>query len=98
MFNNEKLTQEAQDKVWKDRSAVFHAEKIKGGLLMLQGLDDKVVPPNQAEDMAKIMKENGADVKTVYFEGEGHGFRKADSRKRAVEEEEAWWKRLLVAA
>ena len=35
------------------------------------------------------MKENDADVKTVFFEGEGHGFRKADSRKRAVEEEEA---------
>jgi dipeptidyl aminopeptidase/acylaminoacyl peptidase len=96
MFKGHTITQEAQDKIWEEKSAVFHADKIKGALLLLQGLDDTVVPPNQAEDMAKIMNENGADVKTIFFEGEGHGFRKADSKKRVVEEEEAWWRRLLV--
>jgi hypothetical protein len=35
-------------------------------------------------------------VKTVFFEGEGYGFRKSSSRKRAVEEEEAWYRRFLV--
>ena len=64
-------------------------------LLMLQRLVDKLVPPSQAEAMAKIMEVNGADGKTFFFEVEGHGFKKPSSTKRALEEE-AWYKSLLV--
>lgn len=96
VFGDRTLTTEEEEKIWEERSAVFHADKIKAALLLLQGLDDKVVPPNQAEDMAKAIEENGGQVKTVFFESEGHGFRKASSKKRAVEEEEAWYRKFLV--
>ena len=97
MFGDRTLSPEEEDKIWEERSAVFHVDKIKTPLLLLQGLDDKVVPPNQAKDMAKAIQENGGEVKAVFFEGEGHGFRKASSRKRVVEEEEAWYRRFLIA-
>lgn len=96
VFGDRTPTPEEEDKTWAERSAVFHADRIKSALLLLQGWDDKIVPPNQAQDMEKAIKENGGEVKTVFFEGEGHGFRKASSRKRAVEEEEAWYRKFLI--
>ena len=85
-----------REKILYDRSPCHHAERIKSPLLLLQGLLDKVVPLDQALAMEKVLKEGGKDIKLVTFEGEGHGFRKEESIKRATEEEEQLWKRTLV--
>jgi dipeptidyl aminopeptidase/acylaminoacyl peptidase len=65
--------------VYRERSALYHADKISFPLLLLQGLDDKVVPPNQSELIVDTLRERGMPVAYVAFEGEGHGFRKAEN-------------------
>ncbi|KAL7412312.1 Alpha/Beta hydrolase protein [Mrakia frigida] len=68
-----------------DRSPVHFAEKITADLLILQGLDDKVVPPGQAQTMVKKIEDAGGKVEAVYYEGEGHGFRKSENIKDSIE-------------
>ena len=58
---------------------------ISRPLLLLQGLDDKVVPPAQSEVIVGALKEGGIPYAYIAFEGEGHGFRKAENIKRARE-------------
>lgn len=79
-------------KIYHDRSPIYMADKIKSPVLFLQGDIDKVVPPEQSESMYKILQDGGIKTKYVLFEGEGHGFRKAANIKRALEEEEAWYR------
>jgi dipeptidyl aminopeptidase/acylaminoacyl peptidase len=56
-------------------------------LILFQGLEDKVVPPNQAEMMADAVKSKGLPVALVEFEGEQHGFRQAENIRRALDGE-----------
>ena len=58
---------------------------MKVPVLLLQGLDDKVVPPSQAEVMVEALRRNGVPFAYIAFEGEGHGFRKAENIKRSYE-------------
>jgi dipeptidyl aminopeptidase/acylaminoacyl peptidase len=71
--------------LYRDRSPVTHADSISNPLLLLQGLDDKVVPPSQAEVIVDALKRRGIPYAYIAFEGEGHGFRKAENIKRASE-------------
>jgi dipeptidyl aminopeptidase/acylaminoacyl peptidase len=89
-------TDEEREKVYYERSPCLHASKIERPLLILQGDKDRVVPLNQAVEMESILKEKGADVKLVVFEGEGPGFQRGENIRRAIEEEEALWKRTLL--
>ena len=56
-------------------------------MIFFQGLDDKVVPPAQAEEMVAALRTQGIPVAYIAFEGEGHGFRKKESLQRALEAE-----------
>ncbi|KAI9817845.1 MAG: hypothetical protein M1827_000964 [Pycnora praestabilis] len=85
-----------KEKIYRDRSPLYHAGKITAPVLLLQGSEDKVVPPNQAREMEEIIKKNGGDAEVIVFEGEGHGFRQAANVKRSIEEEEKWWVRTLL--
>ena len=71
--------------LYRERSPVGHADSISRPLLLLQGLDDKVVPPSQSEAIVEALKRRGIPYAYVAFEGEGHGFRKAENVKRASE-------------
>jgi len=71
--------------LYRDRSPVAHADSISDPLLLLQGLDDKVVPPSQAEVIVEALKRRGIPYAYIAFAGEGHGFRKAENSKRASE-------------
>jgi dipeptidyl aminopeptidase/acylaminoacyl peptidase len=53
-------------------------------MIFFQGLDDKVVPPPQSEVMVEALRARGVPVAYVTLEGEGHGFRKADSIERTL--------------
>lgn len=89
-------SKEEQEAILSDRSPCLHADAIESPLLLLQGDIDRVVPLEQSAEMERILKEGGKDVKMVVFEGEGHGFKMRENLKRAIEEEEAMWKRTLL--
>ena len=69
---------------YRERSPISHADSISRPLLLLQGLDDKVVPPAQSEVIVKALEERGIPHAYIAFAGEGHGFRKAENQKRAL--------------
>ncbi|KZT00116.1 alpha/beta-hydrolase [Laetiporus sulphureus 93-53] len=73
--------------VYKDRSPIFHADQIKTPLLVLQGSDDAVVPPAQAKIIVDAITKRGGRVELHMFDGEGHGWRKAETIKEALERE-----------
>ena len=77
--------------VYLERSPIHHAEGLNCPVIFLQGLEDKVVPPNQAEMMVKLLEDKGIQVAYVAFPDEGHGFRKANNIIRAMESELAFY-------
>ncbi len=77
----------AAEPEWRRRSPINHIEGLNCPVVFFQGLDDRVVPPNQAEAMFAALRKKGIPVSYVPFEGEGHGFRKAENIKRALEGE-----------
>jgi dipeptidyl aminopeptidase/acylaminoacyl peptidase len=73
--------------LYLERSPIHHIEKLSSALILFQGLEDKIVLPNQAEMMFAAMRAKGLPVAYLPFEGEGHGFRQAATVKRALEAE-----------
>jgi dipeptidyl aminopeptidase/acylaminoacyl peptidase len=69
--------------LYRERSPVTHADRISKPLLLLQGLDDRVVPPSQAEAIIEALARNNVPYAYCAFDGEGHGFRGADAIRRA---------------
>jgi dipeptidyl aminopeptidase/acylaminoacyl peptidase len=80
---------------YRERSPIFHLEKFVRPVILLQGLEDKIVPPNQAELILNSLKKRGVPVAYVPFEGEQHGFRKAENIIRAQEAELYFYSRIL---
>ncbi len=81
--------------VYEARSPLFHAEQITAPVIFFQGLEDKIVLPNQAEMMVAKMKDNHIPVAYIAFEGEGHGFRQAKNIQRSTEAELYFYSRIL---
>lgn len=81
--------------VLRERSPLHHAAQLDCPVLFLQGLKDKVVPPDQAEAMAAALRERGVPVAHVTFEGERHGFRDAANVRTAIAAELAFYGRIL---
>lgn len=77
----------ARKDLYEARSPLNHASNISCPVIFFQGLDDKVVPPSQSELMLKALKNKGLPVAYLSFEGEQHGFRKADTIKACLESE-----------
>jgi dipeptidyl aminopeptidase/acylaminoacyl peptidase len=82
---------EAKD-VYRRRSPIHFTDRLSCPIILFQGLDDKVVPPNQSEMMAEAVRKKGLKVKYVTFEGEQHGFRKAENIITSLEEELAFYR------
>jgi dipeptidyl aminopeptidase/acylaminoacyl peptidase len=76
-----------QQKIYQQRSPIYHIDQLNCPVIFLQGLEDKVVPPNQAEMMVSSLKNKGIPVVYVKFPDEGHGFRKSENITRAIEAE-----------
>jgi dipeptidyl aminopeptidase/acylaminoacyl peptidase len=73
--------------IYRERSPIHFVDQISCPMIFFQGLEDKVVPPDQAELMVKALRERGLPVAYVPFEGEQHGFRRAENIKRSLEVE-----------
>ncbi|HCP00843.1 MAG: peptidase [Alphaproteobacteria bacterium] len=83
------------EQLYRDRSPIAHVDKFNCPVIFLQGSEDRVVPPNQAEAMVDALEERGIPVAYVLFENEGHGFRKAENVCRALECELAFYGRVF---
>ena len=73
--------------VYRARSPIHFVDRLACALILFQGLEDTVVPPNQSEMMANAVRAKGLPVAYLTFEGEQHGFRKADTIVRSLEAE-----------
>jgi dipeptidyl aminopeptidase/acylaminoacyl peptidase len=73
--------------IYRRRSPIHAADQLSCGVIFFQGLEDEVVPPDQAKIMVEALRDRGLPVAYVAFEGEQHGFRRAGSIRRALEAE-----------
>ena len=73
--------------VYRERSPIHFIDRLSCALILFQGLEDKVVPPDQSERMAHAVRAKGLPVAYLTFEGEQHGFRRADTIVRCLEAE-----------
>ncbi|MDA0786792.1 MAG: S9 family peptidase [Proteobacteria bacterium] len=83
------------EQLYRDRSPIEHVDALNCPVIFLQGEDDKVVPPNQAEAMVNALDQKGIPVAYILFEGEGHGFRKSENVCRALESELGFYGRIF---
>ena len=84
-----------QQAVYQQRSPIHFTDRLSCPLILFQGLEDKVVPPNQAELMAEALRKKGLPVAHVPFAGEQHGFRRAENIKRALDGELYFYSRIF---
>jgi dipeptidyl aminopeptidase/acylaminoacyl peptidase len=81
--------------VYRERSPIHFADRITTPMLVLQGADDEVVPPSQSELIVDALEERGIPHAYLLFEGEGHGFRKAENVVAALEAELSFYAQIL---
>ncbi len=81
--------------VYVVRSPIHFIDRLHAAVIFFQGLDDKIVLPNQAEIMVEELRKKGVPVAYVPFEGEGHGFRRADHIKKTLDAELYFYSRIF---
>ena len=77
--------------IYKARSPIHHVQGFTAPMIVLQGSDDAIVPPSQSRMIVDALKKSGIAVAYLEFEGEQHGFRRADNIIRALEAELAFY-------
>lgn len=77
----------AQIERYRERSPIRHLDSFDRPLIVFQGLEDKIVPPNQSEAIVEALKARGVPVAYLPFAGEQHGFRRSENQIRALEAE-----------
>jgi dipeptidyl aminopeptidase/acylaminoacyl peptidase len=80
---------------YEERSPIFHTDRLNTPLILFQGQEDEIVPPAQAERMADALRRKGVPFAYLAYEGEQHGFRKAENIKRTAEAELYFYGRIL---
>jgi dipeptidyl aminopeptidase/acylaminoacyl peptidase len=81
--------------VYVARSPIHHVDRLKCPVVFFQGLEDRIVPPNQAQAMVDALRRKQLPVAYVAFAGEQHGFRQADNIKRALDGEYLFFARVF---
>jgi dipeptidyl aminopeptidase/acylaminoacyl peptidase len=81
--------------LYRQRSAIHYVDQINCPVILFQGLEDKIVPPSQSETMFAAVRDKGLPTAYVPFEGEQHGFRKAENIQRALEGELYFYARIF---
>jgi dipeptidyl aminopeptidase/acylaminoacyl peptidase len=78
------------------RSPIHFTDQLSVAVIFLQGEEDSIVPPNQAEMMVNAIRRKGLPVEYLLFAGEQHGFRRAQNIKRALDAELSFYSSLMV--
>ncbi|GAA6615620.1 S9 family peptidase [Scytonema sp. NUACC26] len=84
-----------QRQLYQERSPIHFTERLACPAIFFQGLEDKIVLPNQSEAMVEALRRKGLPVAYVAFEGEQHGFRNAQNIKRALDGELYFYSRIF---
>lgn len=80
---------------YRERSPIHFVDRLSCPVIFFQGLEDRIVPPNQAEKMVQALREKGLPVAYVPFQGEQHGLRRAENIKRALDAELYFYSRIF---
>merc|ERR1711865_51796 len=83
------------ESIYEERSPIEHADQLACPILLLQGDEDKIVPPNQAKTMHEALKRKGIPTCLKIYEGEQHGFRKAANKEDALDSELSFYGRVF---
>ena len=81
--------------LYRARSPIHHVERLSCPIIFFQGLEDAVVPPNQAEMMVEALRQKGLPVAYLTFAGEQHGFRKAETIRTVLRAELTFYGRVF---
>jgi dipeptidyl aminopeptidase/acylaminoacyl peptidase len=81
--------------LYVERSPIHHVDRLACPVIFFQGLEDRVVPPDQAQRMVEALRAKGLPVAYLAFEGEQHGFRRAENIRRALDGEFAFYARVF---
>ena len=81
--------------LYRQRSPINAVDRLSCPVIFLQGLEDKIVPPDQAERMVEELRRKGLPVAYLPFAGEQHGFRQAANIQRAAEAELSFYGRIF---
>jgi dipeptidyl aminopeptidase/acylaminoacyl peptidase len=81
--------------IYLARSPIHHVDEFSRPLIVLQGLEDEVVPPNQATMIVEALRAKGVPVAYVAFEGEQHGFRREANIRRAIDSELSFYAQIF---
>ena len=81
--------------VYTERSPINHVDRLDSPLIVFQGLEDEIVPPNQSEMVVEALRSKGVPVAYLAFEGEQHGFRRSETVITVLESELAFYGRIL---
>jgi dipeptidyl aminopeptidase/acylaminoacyl peptidase len=81
--------------LYRARSPIHFSERLSCPVILFQGLEDKVVPPSQAEVMVEALRQKGLPVAYIPFAGEQHGFRRAENIKRSLDAELYFYGRIF---
>lgn len=73
--------------LYRERSPIFHVDRLSAPVIFFQGDEDMAVPPSQAESMVEALRQKGVPVGYLLFSGEQHGFRQGANIKRALDAE-----------
>ncbi|GAB2662571.1 S9 family peptidase [Nocardia goodfellowii] len=85
----------AERDLYRERSPIHHIEQFRSPLIVLQGSEDAVVPPNQSEMIVDALRKRGIPVTYLLFEGEQHGFRRAENIRRALDSELSFYAQIF---
>ncbi len=82
---------------YRARSPIHHPDRVSGQVLLLQGSEDPVVPADQSERFAARLAAHGVPCRLVLFEGESHGFRRAETIEASLTAELDFYRSLFAA-
>ncbi len=85
-----------EQQTYADRSPISHVDRLAVPVIFFQGSDDRIVPPNQTELMVDALRSRGIPVGYFLFDGEQHGFRKAENIRRALDAELYFYAALVL--
>lgn len=85
----------AAQQIYRDRSPIHSAARVRCPVVFFHGAEDVVVPLNQAQTMANVLRKKGLETEVLVLEGEQHGFRKKESVVRCLEAELAFYREVL---